>query len=236
MARILFIALVACSGMAQGAVDWAQVLGPAQGQLPSPRAAVVWQPQLAPAMAQAKAENRPLFVTLRCLPCKQCSAFDKDVLEGGTDLDPLLRQFITVRLTSAKDIDLRLLPVAGFQDLDLSWWGYFLSPDGRIYGIFGGRDEVSDETRISKAALINTLARVLRHHYDPRRSAWNVDGPAPDLSGEPRRAMALPGYASWSKGRVCDKRTQEAACPHCHQVVEIMRQPAIDAKTFEKVK
>jgi hypothetical protein len=39
----------------------------------------VWSDDLTAALATAKAENRPVFVTLRCLPCKQCSAFDKDV-------------------------------------------------------------------------------------------------------------------------------------------------------------
>jgi serine protease Do len=185
-------------------------------------------------LKEAKAGNRPLFVTMRCLPCKQCSAFDKDVLEGGPDLDPLLRQFITVRLTSAKDIDLRLLPVQEYQDLDLSWWGYFLSPEGRIYGIFGGRDEVSDETRISKAALVNTLRRVLAWHDDPRRPTWNADGPAPDLSGPAPTPTQLPGFASWNKKNKWDKQTEAAGCMHCHQVAEVLREPAIEARQFDK--
>src|SRR6266478_3578284 len=124
------ICAMAWSGTTTLAADWNQIIGPSQGRLPAPRAAVVWQPELAPAMKLAKVENRPLFITFRCLPCKQCSAFDKDVLEGGPELDPLLKQFVTVRLVSAKDIDLRIFPVEGFQDLDLSWWGYFLSPEG----------------------------------------------------------------------------------------------------------
>ena len=214
--------------------DWAQVLGPAQGTLPAPREKVVWMGDLDSAMAKAKAENRPVFVTFRCLPCKQCSAFDKDVLEGGPELDPLLKQFITVRLISAKDLDFRIFPAEGFQDMDLSWWGYFLSPQGRVYGIFGGRDEVSDATRISTAALANTLGRVLKHHYDPRRAAWDIDGPTPDLSAPQRIITDLPGYASWAKGRTFDKRTQEAGCLHCHQVAEVLRQPSIDDKTFDK--
>src|SRR5205085_10655158 len=124
------------------APDWnATLAAPPQAQLPAPLDKIIWRPDLAAALAEARAANRPLFVTLRCLPCKQCSAFDKDVLEGGPGLDPLLRQFVTVRLTSAKDVDLRLLPMQDFQDLDLSWWGYFLSPEGRVYAIFGGRDE-----------------------------------------------------------------------------------------------
>ncbi len=234
-AIVLFSSFALHSARASGGPDWSQVLGPAQGSLAAPGDKVVWLSELDQGMAKAKAQNRPLFVTFRCLPCKQCSAFDKDVLEGGPRLDPLLKQFITVRLISAKDLDFRIFPAEGFQDMDLSWWGYFLSPEGRVYGIFGGRDEVSDETRISIAALANTLERVLKHHYDPRRSAWDIDGPAPDLSAPPRIITDLPGYPSWAGGRTLDKRTREAGCLHCHQVAEVLRQPAIDAKAFDKV-
>ena len=74
-----------------GAARWSEILGPARGQLPAPLEAVKWRSDLGNAMEQARRENRPLFVTLRCLPCKQCSAFDKNVLEGGEALDPLLK-------------------------------------------------------------------------------------------------------------------------------------------------
>jgi hypothetical protein len=215
-------------------IDWRAVLSTAQGKLPEPLPGVVWRDDLLKALADAKAQNRPLFVTLRCLPCKQCSAFDKDVLEGGSQLTPLLRQFITVRLTDAKAMDLRLLPVEGFQDLDLSWWGYFLSPEGRVYGVFGGKDHVSDATRISPAALAATLTRVLAHHYDPRRSAWDIDGPAVELAGAPRNATNLAGYESWfSRG---GKEVKAQVCIHCHQVSEILRQPALDAGKFDKLR
>ncbi len=122
---------------------WPEILGPPQGSRPAPQDEVVWRADLDAGLAEAGAAGRPLFVTLRCLPCKQCADFDKDVLEGGPRLDPLLKQFVTVRLTNARDVDLGLLPMEGFQDMDLSWWGWFLSPEGRVYGVFGGRDHVS---------------------------------------------------------------------------------------------
>jgi serine protease Do len=220
-------------GKAHAAPAWNEILGPARGQVPeSPGFMVKWRSELPAAMAEARAQNRPLFIAFRCLPCKQCSAFDKEVLEGGFDLDALLNQFVTVRLTNAMDIDLRIFPVEGFADLDLSWWGWFLSPEGRVYGIFGGRDEVSDTTRISKAALIATMTRVLKHHYDPRRPQWKVDGPAPDLSGSAKSPRTLPGYAGWARGS--HEEAARQTCLHCHQVNDILRQPAVAAKTFDK--
>src|SRR5205807_1639932 len=83
----------------------------------------------------------------RCLPCKPCAAFDKDVLEGGAELDPMLQQFVTVRLVTAKELDFRIFPADGFQDMDPSWWGCFLSPAGNSCGIFGGRGGVAGKVR-----------------------------------------------------------------------------------------
>jgi hypothetical protein len=228
--------LVVCAGPARGAPDvakWSAILAGPEGDtpLPAPLPKVVWRGDLGNAMAQARRENRPLFVTMRCLPCKQCSAFDKDVLEGGPQLDPLLRHFVTVRLTDVQDVDLRLLPMPTFQDLDLSWWGWFLSPEGKVYGVFGGRDEVSDETRISVPALANAMKRVMAHHYDPRRGTWDLDGPGP-LKGPLVTPRTLPGYDSWRAKGHAEVKAQ--TCIHCHQVAEILRQPAVDLKQFDK--
>lgn len=216
-------------------VDWNEVLGPREGKSLAPNGyKVQWRSDLYAAMDEAKKQNRPLFVTFRCLPCKQCSAFDKEVLEGGNDLDPILLQFVTVRLTDAKLIDFRIFPMEGYQDLDLSWWGWILSPEGRVYSIYGGRDNVSDATRISKPSLIRTLQAALAWHADPRREKWNLDLPAPDLSKPKVGPTDLPGFARWDSLRP-PREKQNANCIHCHQVADILRTPAVDAKTFDKV-
>lgn len=246
--------LLGMCGAAAAAPNWDEILGPSQGTLPPPRARlesfvelpthrqvtaktnIKWEADLPAALRMAKQENRPVFVTMRCLPCKACSDFDKAVLEGGADLDPLFRQFVTVRLTSVKDVDLRLLPMEGFQDMDVSWWGWLLSPDGQIYSTFGGRDQHGDANRVSKQSLVNTLQRVLAHHYDPRRAQWNIDGPPPKFDGEPTTPIDLPGFDSWLAKGEHKKQFTKDGCIHCHQAAEIMRQPAIDAGTFDKHK
>lgn len=188
---------------------------------------IVWRQDLRAALDEARDSGRPLFVTLRCLPCKQCSEFDEDVLEGGPRLDPLLERFVTVRLTSVRDLDLRKFPVEQWQDLDLSWWGWFLSPRGAIYGVFGGKDHVSDTTRISVAALESTLRRVLEHH----ESSGGAE--ARPLDDPPRTPGDLPGFASWAR-RGGGAQIARDGCMHCHQLAEVLRQPALDAGTFDK--
>lgn len=212
-----------------GKAAWEEILGPPRGEIPPPPPGKLeWLNGTKKALETAQRENRPVFVTFRCLPCKQCADFDRDVLDGGELLSPLLKRFVCVRLTNAEHIDTRIFPAEGFQDLDLSWWAYFLSPNGELYGIFGGRDDVSESTRISELALVRALERVLAHHHDPRRASWGIDGQVPDLSGKYPAPWDLPGWKSWEKGREA-----ESGCLHCHELVEVMRQPAIDAKTFD---
>ena len=212
---------------------WTEILGQPQGSWPEPLPELEWRAGLRDALDEARETGRPLLIIARCVPCKQCATIDRQVLEGGPELTPLLLRFVTVRLTDATELDLDLLPVDGFQDLDVSWWVWFLSPEGRVYGVFGGRDEVSDATRVSKAALVQTLRRVLDHHADPRRVGWDVDGSLPTVDDEPRSARELPAHDAWFE-RSPDAWGQN--CMHCHQVAEILRQPAIDDGTFDKRK
>jgi len=56
---------------------------------------------------------------------------------------------------------------------------------------------------------------------------------SPSLS-EPRSITALPGFSKWSSHGGAQLKKEE--CIHCHQVSEILREPAIDAGTFDKVR
>ena len=210
---------------------WQEVLGSGEGKVPAvPDGAVVWRTDLKAALAEARSAGRPLLVTWRCLPCKQCAAFDKDVLEGGPELGPLLKQFVTVRMTDAAQLDERYFPYRGFQDLDLSWWGYFLSPEGKLYGVFGGKDHVSDTTRISVPAFANSMRRVLAHHHDPRRAGWGIDGTAPAPDQAKRTPVDIAGYQDYRKGR---KWLAKQTCLHCHQVNDVLHTEAMRTDTFD---
>ena len=232
----LLIALVGgfLLGTALGNEDlekWKQVLGEAKGEVPAPSFdSVVWRTDPEAAMAEAADRGLPLLVTWRCIPCKQCAAFDKNVLEGSPSLTPLLRRYVTVRMTDAAALDERYFPYRSHQDLDLSWWAYLLSPEGELYGVFGGKDHVSDATRISEQAFVNTLDRVLKHHYDPRRSSWGIDR-KPAKGGDRRKGPKDSGsYARYSEDRPW---MAQQSCMHCHQVGDLLHIESMDAGTFE---
>ena len=216
---------------------WREVLGPSHGIIPKPASApalwrkqVVWREHFGNALREARSKNLPLFVTWRCIPCKQCAEFDKEVLDGSLQLTPLLRQFITVRMTDAAELDEAFFPYREYQDLDLSWWGYFLSPRGRLYGVFGGKDHVSDSTRISEMALVNTLKRVLLHHYDSRRESWNIDGPLPTADASPQGPREEPHFELFEKERPWMSKQN---CVHCHQVGDLLHFDSMQEGNFD---
>lgn len=202
-------------------------------ELPPKLMNLEWRSDLESALAEAKASNRPLLVTMRCLPCKQCSGFDETVFEAEGELRGLLQHFITVRLTSMRDIDARILPFVTRQDLDVSWWGYFLSPEGGLYGVYGGIDHEGDDSRMSSASIQSAMQRVLDFHYAEDRSDFKVNPSAPDLTkGEAETPLQLEGWESWEKRGL--KEANEGECLHCHQVNDIIRQPRIDDGSFDK--
>ncbi|MDF3130166.1 PDZ domain-containing protein [Kiritimatiellaeota bacterium B1221] len=209
-------------------------MGPSQGSIPGPAFSdVEWRDDLTAALQEAQHKNLPIFITLRCPPCKQCSFFDALVLRGSAAMTPLFKQFVTVRITNAAEMDHRILPFTDYQDLDVSWWGYFLSPEGRIYGVYGGKDHLSDKTRINEESLVKTMQRVLAHHYDPRRAIWDLEPPAPNLQGQPERATDLPGAALYMKDR---KDLSSQGCIHCHQVNDMIYRGKMEAPGFDKTR
>lgn len=215
---------------------WKKILGPPLGDIPAdPGGKIVWRDDFPAALTEAKRTGRPLLVTWRCLPCEQCAEFDKEILEGSAALDPLLRQFVTVRLTDAGLLDERYFPYRTHQDLDLSWWAYLLSSNGDLYGVFGGKDHVSENTRISEAAFVNTLKRAVTHHYDPRKSSWKIDLPVRHASKSKSGPRTSAGYRLLAKKNphLDAPNLEHGSCIHCHQVGDMLNMEALDSGTFK---
>ncbi|MCA8912681.1 MAG: thioredoxin family protein [Planctomycetes bacterium] len=188
------------------------------------------------ALKLAKKENRPVFATIRCLPCKQCSWFESAVMKPAPELEAKLKQFICLRVTTMRDVDERIYRFEKYQDMDCSWWGYFFDPDGRIYGVYGGIDIESDKSCISVKGLISAMDRVLKCHYHPDRESWNLFGDAPKTRGKAETPLKHDGWKHWAKNNQrADKiLSDKQECLHCHEVAEVVRQPRFDKKDFDK--
>jgi hypothetical protein len=106
-----------------------------------------------------------------------------------------------VRITG---VDLRLFDF----DYDLTWAGFFLSADERVYGRYGTRDARGPDERLSLAGLRHAMSAALRAH----RSAGEAALPA--------RA----GKALLAEEHPAAKRMRRGECIHCHQVYEHRRE------------
>jgi hypothetical protein len=120
----------------------------------------------------------------------------------------LERRFVCVRITAINDVDLALFQF----DYDLTWMGFFLSADNRIYSRYGGRDATSDEGRLSVKGLKATMLRVLDAHRQPARTTAVAPKPV-----RPHELFAV----------------NRKACLHCHQVWEGLRSRQRKEGTFD---
>ncbi len=106
------------------------------------------------------------------------------------------------------DIDLHLFQF----DFDLTWYTFFVSPEERIYGRYGGRDPKSCDGRLSVAGFKYTMKLILDEH---KRSKKEDPSPAPvTFRREPFQ-------------------TERRGCMHCHQVWEGLRHEERAKGTFD---
>ncbi|MCA8915827.1 MAG: thioredoxin family protein [Planctomycetes bacterium] len=249
-AAVLLLAVVAAiaGSFTTGAQDQPQrptyfkaadaLAGPAI-EVPTPRRKHEWLENIDmdDAFKLAKKENRPVFATVRCLPCQQCSWIDNAIMKATTELEAKLQNFVCVRITTMRDMDARIFQFEKYQDLDCSWWGYFFDPEGRIYGVYGGIDIEGDKSCITIPGLMSAMDRVLKYHYQPKREEWNLFGDAPKLKGRADTPFKHDGWKNWAKedSQRADKILKDKnECLHCHEVAEVVRQPRFDKKKFDK--
>ncbi len=103
-------------------------------------------------------------------------------------------------------------------DYDLTWMGFFLNADGKVYGRFGGRDPKSAESRLSLPALRFAMQAAL----DAHRAGAKTKAPPP--ASKPILA----------EGFNAAKNIRKGECIHCHQVWEFRRADAKAAGTFDR--
>ncbi|WP_010587285.1 Trx7/PDZ domain-containing (seleno)protein [Schlesneria paludicola] len=172
-------------------------------------------------MADAKKQNKPLFVTFRCVPCKDCAAFDADVANGNQAVLKLARdRFVSVRQVEMKGVDLSLFQF----DYDLNWAGIFLNPDGVIYARYGTQSSEGADAYNSIDGLLATMNRVLELHANYPENREELDdkrGPVKPIAS----ALELPGLRNRPKYA---EQTTKQNCIHCHNIHDAEHQQALD--------
>lgn len=165
------------------------------------------------AMAEAKRVNKPLFVTFRCVPCKDCAAFDADVANGNERVRDLAKEkFVSVRQVEMKGVNL-----SQFQfDHDLNWAAMFINADGTVYARYGTQSAEGSDAYNSIDGLMNTMNRVLELHAaypaNQRELADKRGKPKPVSS-----ALEMPGLNNPGKYA---QETTRSNCIHCHNIYD----------------
>jgi hypothetical protein len=166
---------------------------------------------IALARVEARRENKPLFVTFRCVPCKDCKAFDAEVATGSDVIEDLAREhFIPIRQVEMKGVDL-----SQFQfDHDLNWAAMFINADGTVYARYGTQSAAGPDAYNSIEGLRNTMLRVLELHKNyPANAAELKDKRGADKPY--KTALDMPGLRNKEKFAAA---TASNNCIHCHNI------------------
>jgi len=161
--------------------------------------------------AVAKRQDKPLLVTFRCVPCKDCAGFDAEVAKGSGRIKFLAREsFVSVRQVEMKGVDL-----SQFQfDYDLNWAAMFINADGTVYGRYGTQSAAGPDAYNSVSGLVNTMKRVLKLHAKYPANRAELVG----KRGRPKSyktAMQMPGLRNKNRYR---NATTRKNCIHCHNI------------------
>ncbi len=167
--------------------------------------------------AESRATGKPLLVVLRCVPCLACMGLDSEVLRAEA-LEPLLDQFVCVRVINANALDL-----SRFQfDYDLSFSTLFFNADGTLYARYGSWKHQKEPAAAETSDYVATLEKVLgihRGYPDNRATRSGKQGRELPFA----TPLVIPGLAG-KYGRELDwEGNVVKSCVHCHQIGDALR-------------
>jgi hypothetical protein len=154
------------------------------------------------------------------------------------EIADVAREFVLVRVTSMRGVNLSLFDF----DYDLTWMGFFLSPEKKVLGRYGSRDAESADARVSLAGLRRALSAALeQHRADEKRLDGARSGdraptpgsgdraPTPSLQPVGTRTTVVARSPDRATAQTVEdfpavKRLPARACVHCHQVYEFRRE------------
>ncbi|MEW4487848.1 Trx7/PDZ domain-containing (seleno)protein [Thalassoglobus sp. JC818] len=180
---------------------------------------------IASAREEAQKEDKPIFVTFRCVPCRDCAGFDAEVAQGSEVIAEFAREhFIPVRQVEMKTVDLDQFQF----DYDLNWAAMFINADGTVYARYGTQSEEGADAYNSIAGLKKTMERVLELHKNyPENRELLVEKRGPKK--ETRSALQLPGM---DHAATLEGLTTRQNCIHCHMIHDAENRAAQREGTF----
>ena len=180
---------------------------------------------IASAMKQAREENKPIFVTFRCVPCRACAGFDAEVAQGSDVIAEFAREnFIPVRQVEMKAVDLEQFQF----DYDLNWAAMFIHPDGTVFARYGTQSEEGPDAYNSIAGLKKTMERVLELHAnypDNKELLAAKRGPKQEI----RSALQMPGMKN---SATLEGLTSRKNCIHCHMIHDAQNRALQESGNF----
>ncbi|TWT55777.1 serine endoprotease [Thalassoglobus neptunius] len=180
---------------------------------------------IASAREEAREQNKPIFVTFRCVPCRDCAGFDAEVAQGSEVIAEFAREhFVPVRQVEMKTVDLDQFQF----DYDLNWAAMFINADGTVYARYGTQSEEGAEAYNSIAGLKKTMERVLELHENyPENRDMLIGKRGPQK--KTRSALQLPGM---DRAATLEGLTTRKNCIHCHMIHDAENRAAQRSGTF----
>ena len=163
------------------------------------------------AKAEARKWNKPIFVTFRCVPCKNCASFDAEVAQGSE----LIRTLAQTHFVALRQVEMKGVDLSQFQfDHDLNWAAMFINPDGTVYGRYGTQSASGPDAFNSIASLERAMMRALALHAAyPKNQAELTPKHGKDKPY--KTAFDMPGLDQKEKLR---GQTERGNCIHCHNI------------------
>jgi hypothetical protein len=174
---------------------------------------------------EARRTGKPLFVTFRCVPCKDCEGFDAEVAKGSELIQQIAAEsFVPVRQVEMKGVDL-----SQFQfDHDLNWAAMFLNADGTVYARYGTQSAAGADAYNSIEGLSNTMRRVLALHEGYPGNKAELEGKRGDDKPY-KTALEMDGLRNKEK---LAAETQRNNCIHCHMIHDAENLSAYESGSF----
>jgi hypothetical protein len=172
------------------------------------------------AFEKARQTGKPILVVLRCLPCEECVKLDDELVDRDPVIQPLLKEFVCVRVVGTNGLDLNTFQY----DTDQSFAVFALNADGTIYGRFGTRSHRTEWIGdVSLAGMGKALQGALDLHGNYPANKDSLAGKrGPEfLVSSPEK---FPSLKDQYDSTLHYEGNVVKSCIHCHQIGDAQRE------------